>query len=118
MSISFNPRRPFGATIPALYDLDSVNVSNANAADILASLGLPTNTSNPDPFPIEQFEAECETFLRVAAGTEVDDAQPARESGNMVSCERRQGYMTCRISAILAVVREGYRLGATHVVLS
>jgi len=99
---------------PRIKDLPEFNVSNSNAADILASLGLEPAFECASPYLLEQVEAECVTFLRIAAGTEVDQQVNSRQVGNLIHCGRREGYTSHRVTQLLEVVRLGLTHGGTH----
>ena len=101
-------------TDPRVNGCPEFNVSNSNAASILASLGLEPNFWDAPPYSLEQVEAECVTFLRIASGTEADAQVSARQTGNAIHCGRREGYMTDRVTQLLEVVRYGLEHGATH----
>ena len=113
MSINFRPIRWINGQWCPSSGISGVNVTNCNAADILAALGL-----NPDPYgpaiTLEVFEAECATFLRIAAGTEADVARPESKQGNWTDCGRRAGYLSDRIRALGELSKVGLAAGATH----
>lgn len=117
MSINFTPLRQVQDQWHHFPEIKSVNVSNANAADILANLGIDPMLWDRPPLNLEEFEAECATFLRLASGTEADGAKEDRVSGNWVDCGRRPGYLTSRVTQLLELARVALKAGATHLAI-
>ncbi len=106
----------------ALADLDgnSVNVSNDNAAAILAALGIDGSLGVK---PLEEF-AEIVAAARQAdlksrkgrrspAVPATVDEQPGLVT--MIDCGRRAGYVERRLGQLSALVEKGREFGATHI---
>ena len=94
-----------------------MNVSNANAADLLLAIGL-----NPDvaqaPLPLDAFSALVTSALRrhldrrSPALETVIDQEPGKLA--MIHCGRREGYIEETLSALAALVQRSRTIKATH----
>ena len=123
MSVTFNPIRRDDEEENnwVRFDGEGLNVGNSNARDILANLGLNPHFEAEGVYPLEQFEAECSTFLRIAAGGDADAAKPARAldgrslmESRVIDCGRREGYLSVRISKLGVMSAAALAAGFTH----
>ena len=96
------------------FELD---VSNANAVDLLLALGL-----NPSPnggvMPIDSFANLVTAAMRRHLGSRspelpaVEDAQPGRMT--MIYLGRDEGYIERKLSALAKAIQRSRTIGATH----
>ena len=106
-----------GAEDPDAFE---VNVCNANGADLLRALGLPSAPEG-GPAPIEAFRALVTAALRRHLGHR-SPALPIRSKGGadggmaMVSVDRREGYLETRLGDLARMAQRGREAGATHVI--
>jgi hypothetical protein len=114
MSVSFTPLKVVENRWEIVPGIESINVSNHNARDILAHLGLSPDFEEQKPLNLEAFEADCRTFLRLASGQEPDVERNEVVDGNTVVCGRRAGYLTARATSLLSLAETGLAAGATH----
>jgi len=91
---------------------DDFNVSNSNAAAILASLGLPLDCDSP-PIEIIEFEKSLCRFLDSEIPSIVDCGKDAVQNSNWIDCGRREGYLTEKITLALELTRKARMNGAT-----
>ncbi len=120
MSVSFTLYKADGHSFDLLpgHDDREVNLSNANAADVLDALGIEDSFSER-PWPIHCFRA----LLIVARRKRLGHASAAipvtetQESGKMlmIDCGRAEGYIEQKLALLSDLVNEGVEIGATHV---
>ena len=95
-----------------------VNLSNANAADVLAALGLSADDEN-NPMPIDTFLNLTTAALR----RHLDNRSPERElivdvvPGKMtiIHCTRREGYVVERLGDLAKLIQRSRAAGATYI---
>ena len=119
MTISFNPLKANGQLFTHLPELDDLEValSNANAADVLDTLGIEDSFS-ASPWPLPCFKA----LLIVARRKRLGHALPAipvtdmREPGSMLltDCGRDEGYIERKLALLSDLVNRAAEVGATH----
>lgn len=98
-------------------DAPALNASESNTSHILASLGLNPNFYSEYKYPIEQFHAECVSFLRIGSGVEADAPVALSRDRNFIDCGRREGYVTEKVQRLIEVVEFGLLHGATHILI-
>ena len=97
--------------------VESLGVSNTNAADLLAALGLAD--PHAEPVPLDVFSNLVTTALRRHLGkrspayASVEDIQPGRMS--ITYCGRSEGYIERRLSELAVMTQEARAIGATHI---
>lgn len=124
MTVSFNPYvRDTAAALwrfpkPQAADtVEAIEVSNANAADILAALGLAD--PHAEPMPLSAFSNLVTAALRRHIGkrspayASVEDTQPGRMS--ITYCGRSEGYIERRLGELAVMTQEARAIGATHI---
>jgi hypothetical protein len=95
-----------------------LNVSNANAADLLAELGIAAEPG-ADPWPIELVAHLITGALRRHLGkrsparTAITDAAPGRTT--IIHCARREGYIEERLGHLAQLVQRSRAIRATHI---
>lgn len=95
-----------------------VNLSNANAADVLAALGLSAADEN-NPMPIDAFSNLTTAALR----RHLDNRSPERElivdpvPGKMtiIHCSRREGYVEERLGDLAKLIQRSRTAGSSHI---
>jgi len=120
MSVSFTLLKANGQRFDPLsgHDDREVNLSNANAADVLDALGI-EDAFSERPWPLQRFR----TLLIVARRKRLGHASPAipvtetQESDKMlvIDCGRAEGYIEQKLAKLSDLVNEGVEIGATHV---
>ena len=120
MTLSFNPLKANGQLFTRLPELDDheFSLSNANAADLLDTLGI-EDAFSASPWPLPCFKA----LLVVARRKHIGHASPAipltetREPGSvaLMDCGRNEGYIEQKLALLSDFVNRAAELGATHV---
>jgi hypothetical protein len=95
-----------------------LSLSNANAADVLAALGV-VDPFSDGPWPIDRFHARLVAVRR----SRLDHASPAisaietRSPGRMtlIDCGRPEAYVERKLAELSAFVNAGLEIGATHI---
>lgn len=102
--------KPFG--IP----LDSeLNMSNSNASDFLASIGLNPDFNNSPEFPIALFEEKLTQFIaNHGPSSPLHDAIETVVDGNWIECGRRENYLIEKVWKAISLLRSAKGKGATH----
>lgn len=103
---------------PLLPDDSDLSLSNDNAYDVLAALGIEDSCSS-SPWPITRFRS----LLTVARRNRLGHRSPAvpttehSEPGRMtiIECGRSEGYVERRLEDLSDLVNRGLDAGATHV---
>ena len=103
---------------PEIRDAFEFNLSNANATDLLAALGL-ASCENADPYPIKALSHLVTAALRRRLGKR-SPAQPAfveQQPGKVavIRCARREGYLEERLGDLARLIQRGRAVGATHI---
>ncbi len=122
MSITFAVLRQNGQRFdraPLSPDDSDLSLSNDNAYDVLAALGIDDSCSS-SPWPIARFRS----LLAVARRNLLGHRSPAipttehSEAGRMtvIECGRPEGYVERRLKDLSDLVNRGLDAGATHVV--
>jgi hypothetical protein len=99
-------------------DIDSyeVNLSNVNAVDVLAALGLPPETN---VLAIDVFANLVTAALRRHLGHRSSaiepsvDHQPGRIA--IIDCGRAEGYIETRLGHLARLVQRSRAISATHI---
>lgn len=132
MTTTFSPTGMYGTTVAHPTDCDGqdglcaqygcyeyvevgVNVSNHNAVAILEALGIDVDPHNLyGTIDADDLRGRCLVALALAddsAIAPVTDRVPGQAT--YVDCGRREGYMSDRLAAILAVAEQAASLGVT-----
>jgi hypothetical protein len=120
MTVSFNPLKANGHTFSRLPEFDDleVSLSNDNARDVLAALGI-DDLCSTTPWPLPCSRA----VLVVARRKRLGHASPAiprsetREPGSMllINCGRDEGYVERKLALLSDLVNRAADVGATHI---
>jgi hypothetical protein len=118
MTVSFTPLKANAQLFTRLPELDDVELSLSNAADVLDVLGIEDSFS-PSPWPLPCFKA----LLVVARRKRIGHASPAipltetQEPGSIVliDCGRDEGYIEQKLALLSDLVNRAAELGATHI---
>lgn len=102
----------FNARKNQIVGSDDFNVSNSNAAAILAALGLPLDSDAP-PIEIIEFENSLCRFIDSDMRHFVDRGTETFQKDNWIFCGRREGYLIEKISLALDMTRHARLNGAT-----
>jgi hypothetical protein len=81
-----------------------VNMSNRNAADVLAALGHCLDCDNTQTFTLQGLWADCNAYLTSELALVSDMSLATVQDGNTIECGRREGYVTERIKQIKATL--------------
>jgi hypothetical protein len=115
MTVSFNPLKANGPLFTHRPELDDLEVSLSNAADVL---GIEDSFS-ASPWPLPCFKA----LLIVARRKRLGHASPAipvtdmREPGSMLltDCGRNEGYIERKLALLSDLANRAAEVGATHI---
>jgi hypothetical protein len=124
MSVDFFPyvfdpgRGTWGLPARFATQVLELNLSNANAADLLNALGLPSD-QNAEPMPIEAFSGLVTAALRRHLGKRSPELPPITDTAldriTLVDCGRSEGYIERRLGDLAMLVHQGRAIGATHI---
>jgi hypothetical protein len=93
-----------------------VNLCNANAHDVLQTLGLPTET---EPVAINDFARVLSATLRKHIDRKSPEIRPSEDSqpGKMtiIDMGRRPGYIEEQIFELVMLTVRARQIGATHI---
>jgi len=95
-----------------------LNVANGNAITLFRSLGLEMDDEGPSNFPIDVVHA---ALMQRLNGSRPLHTRPSEVSvgalgARIVDCGAGTDYVRGRLEALLTLVAQGARAGATHVV--
>lgn len=112
MSVNFyNPANPadYNEETGEWTGGTELNVSNVNARDLLAFLGLDLEGDNDDLYGqilAKDLEVLCRRRLMVASVKGNDPALPTTEEGNFINCGRGEGYLVEKTKVLLKIAQE------------
>ncbi len=95
-----------------------LNVSNSNASTILAALGFNPNFECAPDIQVREFEAALNRFISSEISGLIDGGKSLTQSGNVIDCGRRAGYVGEKIQIMLKMTEAAILKGATHVYFS
>ncbi len=96
-----------------------MNLSNANAEMLFAQLGFAIDSSEPADLPIDEVGRAVLRGLNGPAARHTEEPQVETGSGGatMIHCGIPEGYMAQRLTSLAALIAQGRKLGATHIVV-
>lgn len=99
--------------------LEPINLSNANACDVIRAIGVDFDDYGICTIPIDEFINRCRNGLRAAlrrpSPEKPEQIHVSDRGAAFIDCGRRAGYVESRLRELVTFAMRAQTIGATHI---